>query len=87
MDTTFAMDKTTYSKITDIVKEASSHDASASATLFGFRLNLGGTTSVKNSLDNDWSDAKTSSDQCPITFPGRSDVVPKLMAVLGSVLK
>ncbi len=87
VDTTFTLDQTTYGKITEIVNEASSHDASASATLFGFRLNLGGTTSVNNSLDTDWSDAKTNSDNCSITFPGRNDLVPKLIAVIGTVVK
>ena len=87
VDTTFTLDKTTYGKITDIVNEASSHDASASATLFGFRLNLGGTNSVNNSLNTDWNDTKTSSDNFSITFPGRNDLVPKLIAVIGTVLK
>lgn len=75
-----------YDKVTSLIEEAKSHDAGARATLFGFRINVGGSGSYKEENSTNWSDVKTSGGNYEMVIPASTDNVPVLLAVFGTVL-
>lgn len=80
------MGKSTYEKVVSAAETATKHDAGATATLFGFRLNLGGSGSFEESNSVNWSDVKQNSDEYSMTIPASNDSIPVLLAVVGTVL-
>ena len=75
-----------YDKVTSLIEEAKSHDGGARATLFGFRINVGGSGSYKEENSTNWSDVKTSGGNYEMVIPASTDNVPVLLAVFGTVL-
>jgi hypothetical protein len=81
-----SLDSDTYNSITSKVDTALSRDASASATLFGCRLNLGGSYHHSESNSTNWSDVKKDGDSNTFVIPASNNTIPVLLAVVGTVL-
>ena len=79
------MGKDIYDKVTGLIDTATKHDGGASATLFGFRLDLGGSGSHEESNSTKWSDVKQSSGNYEMVLPASNDSTPVLLAVVGTV--
>jgi hypothetical protein len=80
------LDSNTYKSITSKVETARTRDASASATLFGCRLNIGGSYHDSESNSTNWSDVKKSDDNNTLVIPASNNTIPVLLAVVGTVL-
>lgn len=80
------LDSNTYKNITSKVETACSRDGDASATLFGCRLNLGGSTHDSESNSTNWSDVKKSDDRNTLVIPASNNAIPVLLAVVGTVI-
>jgi hypothetical protein len=80
------MDKNTYEKVTSSAENAAKHDASATASLFGFRLNLGGSGSFEESNSVNWSNVTKRDADYTLVIPAANDTMPVLLGVVGTVL-
>lgn len=80
------LDSDTYNSITSKVDTALTRDANASATLFGCRLNLGGSDHDSESNSTNWSDVKKDNGSNTFVIPASNNTIPVLLAVVGTVL-
>ena len=81
-----SLDSDTYNSITSKVDTALTRDANASATLFGCRLNLGGSNHDSESNSTNWSDVKKDNGSNTFVIPASNNTIPVLLAVVGTVL-
>lgn len=83
---TIQLDQNTYNEVISAINTAQKSNSNASASIFGFLINLGGDDSSQSSSSVDYSkmtfDAKTHT----ITFPGANDTVPVVLGVVGTVV-
>ncbi|GAB1311943.1 hypothetical protein MFIFM68171_02153 [Madurella fahalii] len=86
VDLKIKMDKALYDKVSSYMEEASKHDANATATIFGFRINVGGSGSHETENSTNWSDVKKNQDGREIVIPASTDNNPVLLAAFGKVL-
>lgn len=78
------MDKSLYDNVTKELKNAQSHNGGASATLFGFSLNIGAKGSYSSENETNFNNIKTNDDACTIHIPGSNNTIPTLLAVLAT---
>ncbi|KAK7179379.1 hypothetical protein DPSP01_012632 [Paraphaeosphaeria sporulosa] len=78
------MDKSTYDKIKSSIQTASSHSGGASASLFGFKLNLGGNASYSEENSTDYDKVKTNDSEYSFEIPASNNTLPVLLATLGT---
>jgi hypothetical protein len=81
---TIKMDSVTYGKIKESIKNASSHSGGATASLFGFALNLGGNAQYSEENSTDYSNVKTNDKDYSFEIPASNNTLPVLLAVLGT---
>ncbi|KAF7671287.1 hypothetical protein GT037_010612 [Alternaria burnsii] len=81
-----SLDSNAYKSITSKVDTALSRDANASATLFGCRLDLGGSYHNSESNSTKWSDVKKDDGSNTFVIPASNNAMPVLLAVVGTVL-
>ncbi|KAG9517552.1 hypothetical protein KCU93_g8696, partial [Aureobasidium melanogenum] len=78
------MNKSLYDKVTKQLKDAQSHDGGASATFFGFKVDIGARGSYSSENQTDFSNIATNDDACSIHVPGSNNTIPTLLAVLAT---
>jgi hypothetical protein len=80
------MDKDTYTKVTNLIDTAKKWDESATATLFGMRLNVGGSGSFEEQACTNYSLVQQGPESCSITNPAAGDARPVVLAIVGTVM-
>ncbi|KAF2716979.1 hypothetical protein K431DRAFT_349900 [Polychaeton citri CBS 116435] len=80
------LDKATYDKITKTMETARSHDGGATATLFGFRLNIGAKAEYADGQSTSYDKLKMDAQNHTIEFPGSNNTLPILMGAVGTII-
>jgi hypothetical protein len=78
------MDKSTYEQVNDKISHATNKSGGASASLFGFLINIGGSATYKEENSTDFSQVKRNNDEYSFEIPANNNCFPVLLAALGT---
>jgi hypothetical protein len=78
------MDKSTYDQVNEKITHAANKSGGASASLFGFLLNIGGTAAYKEENSTDFSQVTRNNNEYSFEIPANNNCFPVLLAALGT---